>query len=106
MTIEEILQSGGSAEQIISALREKSINVPTWVGTKGLLQEYDPRKHPVMNKAIYPDEVTAEGIQPVTRITCDLQRLATKRMTELCCGIPVKRVYKPENNRQIGRAHV
>lgn len=100
MTIEEILQSGGSAEQIISALKDKSINVPIWGGTKGLLQEFDPRKHPVMNKAIYPDEVTAEGVQPVTRITCDLQRLATKRMTELCCGIPVKRVYKPENDRQ------
>ena len=100
MTIEEILQSGGSAEQTISALKEKSINVPVWGGNKGLLQEYDPRKHPVMNKSIYPDEVTAEGVQPVTRITCDLQRLATKRMTELCCGIPVKRVYKPENDRQ------
>lgn len=100
MTIEEILQSGGSAEQIISALKDKSINVPVWGGTKGLLQEFDPRKHPVMNKAIYPDEVTTEGVQPVTRITCDLQRLATKRMTELCCGIPVKRVYKPENDRQ------
>lgn len=100
MTIEDILQSGGSAEQIISALKDKSINVPVWGGTKGLLQEFDPRKHPVMNKAIYPDEVTAEGVQPVTRITCDLQRLATKRMTELCCGIPVKRVYKPENDRQ------
>ena len=100
MTIEEILQSGGSAEQIISALKDKSINVPVWGGTKGLLQEFDPRKHPVMNKAIYPDEVTAEGVQPVTRITCDLQRLATKRMTEICCGIPVKRVYKPENDRQ------
>ena len=100
MTIEEILQSGGSAEQIISALKDKSINVPVWSGQKGLLQEFDPRKHPVMNKSIYPDEVTADGVQPVTRITCDLQRLATKRMTELCCGIPVKRVYKPENDRQ------
>lgn len=100
MTIEEILQSGGSAEQTISALKEKSINVPVWGGNKGLLQEYDPRKHPVMNKSIYPDEVTAEGVQPVTRITCDLQRLATKRMTELCCGIPVKRVSKPENDKQ------
>lgn len=100
MTIEEILQSGGSAEQIISALKEKSINVPVWGGNKGLVCEFDPRKHPVMNKAIYPDVVTDEGVQPVTRITCDLQRLATKRMTELCCGIPVKRVYKPQNDKQ------
>ncbi len=100
ITIEEILQSGGSAEQIIAALKEKIINVPLWGGRFGLEKEYDPRKHPVMNKGKYPDIITEEGIQPVTRITCDLQRLATKRMTELVCGIPVKRVYKPENDRQ------
>jgi hypothetical protein len=100
MTIEEILQSGGSAEQIITALKEKTIIVPVWGGRYGLEREYDPRKHPVMNKGAYPDIVTEQGVQPVTRITCDLQRLATKRMTELICGIPVKRVYKPENDRQ------
>lgn len=100
MTIEEILLSGGSAETKISALKEKTILVPTWGGRHGLEREYDPRKHPVMNKQKYPDVVTEDGFQPVTRITCDLQRLATKRMTELVCGIPVKRVYKPENDRQ------
>lgn len=100
MTIEEILQSGGSAEQIIAALKEKTITVPVWGGRYGIEREFDPRKHPVMNKGKYPDIITEDGIQPVTRITCDLQRLATKRMTELVCGIPVKRVYKPENDRQ------
>jgi len=100
MTIEEILQSGGSAEQIIAALKEKTITVPVWGGRYGIEREFDPRKHPVMNKGKYPDIITEDGIQPVTRITCDLQRLATKRMTELVCGIPVKRVYKPENDKQ------
>lgn len=100
MTVEEILQSGGSAAQMIAALKEKTINVPLWRGRYGLIQEFDPRKHPVMNKAKYPDIVTDDGVEPVTRITCDLQRLATKRMSELVCGIPVKRVYKPENDRQ------
>ena len=100
MTIEEILQTVNLAEQKISALKEKTIYVPLWGGRYGLNREYDPRKHPVMNKAKYPDIVTGEGIEHVTRITCDLQRLATKRMTELICGIPVKRVYKPQNDRQ------
>lgn len=100
MTIEEILSSVGTAEQKISALKEKTINVPLWGGRYGLLREFDPRKHPVMNKAKYPDVITDEGVEHVTRITVDLQRLATKRMTELICGIPVKRVYKPENDRQ------
>lgn len=100
MTIEEILNSGGTAAQVIAALKEKTICVPMWTGRDGLLQQYDPTKHPVMNKAKYPDIVKEDGYQPVTRVTCDLQRLAVKRMTELVTGIPVKRVYKPENERQ------
>lgn len=100
MTIEELLKSGSSAETIIAALKEKSIIVPVWSGRYGLVQQFDPTKHPVMNKQKYPDIVSDEGIEYVTRITCDLQRLATKRMTELVTGIPVKRVYKPENDRQ------
>lgn len=100
MTIEEILNSGNSAGNIIAALKEKAIIVPIWAGRNGLSQEFDPKKHPVMSKAKYPDIVTEDGVQPVTRVTCDLQRLATKRMTELVCGIPIKRVYKPQNDKQ------
>lgn len=100
MTIEELLKSGASAETIIAALKEKAIIVPVWSGRYGLAQQFDPTKHPVMNKQKYPDIVSDEGIEYVTRITCDLQRLATKRMTELITGIPIKRVYKPENDHQ------
>lgn len=100
MTIEEILNSENSAESKITALKEKSIIVPVWGGRYGLMQEFDPTRHPVMNKQKYPDIVTEEGIEYVTRVTCDLQRLATKRMTELVTGIPVKRIYKPGNDRQ------
>ena len=101
MTIQEILTSTEltAAEKVV-ALQEKIINVPVWSGRYGLVQQFDPTKHPVMNKRKYPDIVSNDGIEYVTRVTCDLQRLATKRMTELCCGIPVKRVYRPENNMQ------
>lgn len=100
MTIEEILNSENSAESKIAALKEKTIVVPVWSGRFGLVQQFDPTKHPVMNKQKYPDIVTEEGIEYVTRVTCDLQRLATKRMTELVTGIPPKRVYTPNNDRQ------
>lgn len=101
MTIEEILNSTElTAAEKITALREKTIQVPVWTGRYGLVHQFDPTKHPVMNKQKYPDIVSDDGIEYVTRVTCDLQRLATKRMTELCCGIPVKRVYKPENDTQ------
>ena len=101
MTIEEILNSTElAAAEKVGALKEKTINVPIWGGRYGLLQQFDPTRHPVMNKSKYPDIIGEDGVEYVTRVTCDLQRLATKRMTELCCGIPVKRVYKPENDTQ------
>ena len=100
MTIEEILSSGMTADEKIAALSEKTLNVPAWSGRTGLEQEYNPKTHPVANTAKYQDVVTDEGIQPVTRILLPFQKLATKRMTELVTGIPVKRVYRPENERQ------
>ncbi len=100
MTVDEILNSGGTIEEIITALKSKTLTVPMWAGPKGLQSEYDPRMHPVMDKARYPDIVNNDGVTHVTRIACDLQRLAVKRMTELVCGVPVKRVYKAENDRQ------
>ena len=54
-----------------------------------------------MNKGKYPDIIHSDGtIEEVTRIPLDFQRLASKRMTELVCGVPVKRVYHPENEGQ------
>lgn len=101
MTIDEIINSTElTVAEKVAALKEKTINVPIWGGRYGLVQQFDPTKHPVMNRQKYPDIVTDEGVEYVTRITCDLQRLATKRMTELCCGIPVKRIYRPENDLQ------
>lgn len=101
MSIEEIINSTElTAAQKVSALREKTIQVPKWEGRDGLVHQFDPTKHPVMNKQKYTDVVSDEGIEEVTRITVDLQRLAVKRMTEMCCGIPVKRIYKPENDIQ------
>lgn len=102
MTIQEIISSAnGDNSKIITALKDKSVFVPMWGGRNGLQREYDPRKHPVMNRALYPDIVNADGsIDRVTRVTYDFQRLAVKRMSELCNGIPVKRVYKPENDQQ------
>ncbi|WP_346701198.1 phage portal protein [uncultured Alistipes sp.] len=101
MTIDEILNSGLTPAAMIAALKDKSVIVPSWGGRRGLLHEYDPRKHPVMCKAQYPDITNDDGsVELVTRITCNLQQLATKRMTELITGIPVRRVYKPENERQ------
>lgn len=98
--IEDILGDNKTEREKITALKEKTISVPAWTGKDGLEKEYDPTKHPVMDKRIYPDIVRDESIERVTRITLSFQRLAAKRMTELVCGIPIKRIYKPRNDRQ------
>lgn len=70
---------------------------PAW---SELLEEYDPSQHPVMDKVKYPDIRTDEGITRVTRIGLGFQQLAANRMAELVCGIPIKRIYSPENDKQ------
>lgn len=92
MDIKDILSSDMATEQKIAELKQKSIEVPSWAA---LRREYDPGLHEVMDKARYPD-IIGEGnlVTPVTRVAVDYQRLAVKRTTELCFGIPVKRVYK------------
>ena len=99
--IQDIIRQDRQPSEIISDLSEKAIDVPIWKGPKGLSVEYDPKKHPVMNRAIYPDVVEEDGtIDRVTRVPLNFQKLAVKRMTELCCGVPVKRVYSPDDDQQ------
>lgn len=99
--IQDIIRADRPASEIIADLREKTVSVPCWDGPKGLSSEYDPKKHPVMNKALYPDVVEEDGtIDHVTRIPLNFQKLAVRRMAELCCAIPVKRVYTPEDDVQ------
>lgn len=99
-TIEELLNSK-KPEEAVNILKQKSTVLPSWYGKGGLMEQYEPQRHPVMDKGRYPDLVNADGtLTPVTRITYDLQRLAVKRMSELVCGIPVKRIYHAENEKQ------
>lgn len=95
-----MINEGGLDDNTIAALKDKSVNVPSWFGKGNLESQYNPKKHPVMNRSLYPDRVHNGKIEYVTRVTYDLQRLAVHRMTELMTGIPVKRIYNAENDRQ------
>lgn len=99
-SIQDILGGDMTERERITALKQKTIDVPLWTGKQGLINQYDPTKHPVMNRQLYPDLVKDDGVERVTRITLSFQRLAAKRMSELLCGIPVKRIYKPEDEKQ------
>lgn len=94
--IEEILQLAPA--EAVKKLKSKAFTPPAW---SDLVKEYDPAQHPVTNKGKYPDNTTPDGkLEEVTRITLNYQQLATKRMSELVCGIPVKRIYSPEDDKQ------
>jgi hypothetical protein len=99
MTQEEIKSLfRGSPDEIIARLKQKSVTVPEW---GDLVKQYDPAQHPVMDKTKYPDVTHKDGsIEYVTRITEDLQRMAARKATQLCVGMPVKRVYKTDDDRQ------
>lgn len=91
MNIAEIISPNRPMEQIIGDLKKKTIRVRAW---SDLEREYDARLHPVNDRKIYRDKMSKKGeIEQVTRFSLPLQRLATKRMTELIFGIPIKRVY-------------
>ncbi len=103
MDIKEIVAEGNDPVWVIGRLKEKSIRVPAWAT---LDKAYDPKKHPVMDKKLYPDKVTKKGVQKVTRITLSLPKLAAKRMSGLMFGLPVKRIYKTQSDEEKRAANI
>lgn len=100
-SINDILNATtGTEYDKIAALQEKTVYVPAWDGEHGLMAEYLPSQHPVMDHAIYPDIINENRVVKVTRVSLNFQKLAANRMRDLVCGIPVKRIYKPKNDRQ------
>ena len=118
MDIQDLIKRAENGENVTGQFAAKSITVPPWYE---LEKEYNPAHHPVMDKGEYPDITIYEerlsesekdefgqpkvikvavGVEKVSRITYALQNLAVKRTTELCFGIPVKRQYDPQNERQ------
>lgn len=102
--IRELGSNPQNVQQVVSILMQKNISLRPW---SELLKEYDVNFHPVMDQAKYPDVANGDGtIDYVTRVPLDLMKVTAKRMTELVCGIPAKRVYKPQNDRQKEAAKV
>lgn len=89
-----LLQDPTNAVELI---KDKRVNIRPW---EELKKEYDPKLHPVMDTAVYPDVVSEDGIERVSRVPFDYQRLATKRLSEMITGIPVKRTYSTDGEQQ------
>lgn len=94
--IDEILALENIAEKI-NELKYKTINIRPWAD---LEKEYNKKKHPVYTDPNYKDIAKKGGTIKQCRIALGLQKLAVKRIGELCFGIPVKRVYKAKNDAE------
>lgn len=89
--IEEILALENAAD-IINELKNKTVYVKPWAE---LEKEYDKKMHPVYTDPNYRDIQKKDGtVIKQCRIALGLQKLAVKRIVELCFGIPVKRIFK------------
>ncbi len=96
--LDELLSGRLPIGETIDELRRKGVVVPPWGGERGLRREYDTRLHPINDRARFPDHVHPGGkTERVTRILLGWQKLAVRRMAELCFAIPVRRVYKPNS---------
>ena len=89
--IDEILSL--DIDKAIEQLRAKSVSVPNWQGN--LEDQYEASKHKIMNEALFPNKRKKDGTPILrARVPVGLQKLATKRMTEFMCAIPVQRRYQ------------
>lgn len=95
-TLEEIFEAGRPADLIIADLKKKIVDIPSW--EKVLVKEYEPKHHPVMDRALYPDIIEDGVCKPVTRVAFNTQKLCVKRMAGMCFGIPAEVNFQPEAN--------
>lgn len=90
--IKEIIATDRKVDDIIADLKAKYHFVMPW---EKIEKEYNPKKHPIVtDKRLRKDKVKKDGtVEKVARITYGLQKLATRRMTQMAFSIPVKRIY-------------
>lgn len=105
--ITAILDSSRPVTDVISDLKNKSINVPEW---SKLLEDYEPTKHRIVDdKETRKDKIKSDGqVEKASRIYIGLEKLLTKRTTEFAFAIPVRRIYHNtednEKRQQIAKA--
>jgi len=90
--IQEIFEQKEISD-IIDLLKKKTVIVPEWDELK---YEYDPSLHDIMTDKVGRKD--KRGKPKVARITYGVQKLATRRMTQMAFTIPAKRTYKHGND--------
>ena len=98
--MEDIFVKYSDAQSRISALRNKSVRVPSW---NTLLNAYDLRKHEVLTDETRIRDRKLKGgtVEKATRLAIGLEKLLVSRYVDFTFAIPVKRVYHNlENNEK------
>lgn len=90
--ITAILDKSRSNDDIISDLKEKSVEIPAW---GKLIKQYEPSKHEIVTDTTSrKDKIRSDGVkEEASRLYIGLEKLLAKRVTEFTFAIPVKRVY-------------
>jgi len=90
MKIKDLIKDNENLEQVISILKTKTVEVPSWDKLK---KEYFPSEHSIMSNPLFADKVKRSGLVKTSRVTRRLQGKAVDTMTGMIFGLPVERVY-------------
>lgn len=98
--INKILDASRPIGDIISDLKEKSVDIPAW---SDLVKQYEPTFHDIVDDKINRrDRTRSDGtIEKASRIYLGLEKLLTSRITEFMFAIPPRRVYHNTEDNQI-----
>ena len=102
-SLEEILDRNRPIDSIISDLKEKSTNPPSWVSLKKILK---PKFHDIIkDHQGRQDKVRPGGkVDKAARLAIGLEWLLCKRINQFAFTLPVKRVYSNLDNNETRQA--
>ncbi len=106
MDIQALFAEGADVQKIISQIKDekKSLGIPLWKETK---KEYYPALHRIKTDPdFWKDKGTKRKPHKVSRITYGLQKIATRRMSQMAFAIPVRREYGYDKKNVIQKSIV
>lgn len=97
--ISDYIDFFGDPQSIITSLKQKSVNVPSWDRLK---KDYNFNEHAILKDYVnLRDKKRKDGtIEKSARLSIGLERLLVRRMSEFMFAIPEKREYKNINKIQ------
>ena len=86
-----------SPAEVVKLLSISSYNLPTWVE---LEKQYNPLKHKIWDKVVYPDKEAGSPQDSFKRTSLGLQKLAVDRLSQSMFATSVVRDYTYEEEKE------